>query len=65
MTNETKLILEELKGIKEELGYIKEHMVDIDTILDEDDKQAIEQAEKEFIAEKTISLEQLKKKIGL
>ena len=64
MTNESKLILEELKEIKQEIVYIKEHMVDVDTILDEDDKQAIEQAEKDLKEGKTIPLEQLKKEMG-
>jgi len=34
MTTETLQIMDELKLIKEELGYIKDHMVDKDMFLD-------------------------------
>jgi len=63
--SETKQILEELKEIKHELHYIKDHMIDVDTVLDEDDRQAIKNAEKEFKEGKAIPLEQLKKDLGL
>ncbi len=65
MTNETKLILQKLEKIEKDVVDIKEHMVDSDAILDEEDRQAIEQAENEFKEGKTTFLEQLKKKIDL
>ena len=58
------LILEKLDEIKKEVRDIKEHMIGVDTILDQDDLKAIEEAEKEFKEGKTISLEQLKKELG-
>ncbi len=65
MVNGSKLILEELKEIKQEIGFIREHMIDADSILDLEDKKAIEEAEKDFKEGKTKSLEQLKKEMGL
>ena len=59
MTGETKLILEKLDVIKEELDYIKDHMVDVDTILRADDKAALEEARKECKKGETTSLEDL------
>lgn len=59
------LILEKLEEIKKEVQEIKEHMIDIDTVLDQDDLKAIGDAEKEFKEGKTTSLEQLKKELGL
>lgn len=63
--NNTKEIISELKAIREDLGYLKEHMVDIDTILAEDDKLALEQARKEFKEGKTKPLDRLKKELDL
>ena len=65
MATDTKVILGELKGIRDELDYIKEHMIDADMILDEADKEAIRTAEREFKAGKTVSIEKLKKEMGL
>ena len=59
------LIMEKLNDIKSELDYIKRHMVDIDTILTEDDKKALEEAREEFKKGKTTSLEGLKKELDL
>tara|TARA_Y100000310_G_C20602012_1_gene773525 strand:+ start:911 stop:1090 length:180 start_codon:yes stop_codon:yes gene_type:complete len=49
----TKVIIEKLDNIKSELDYIKEHMVDVDTILTDDDIQSIQEAEKDFSEGKT------------
>ena len=38
------LILEKLDEIKKEVRDIKEHMIGVDTILDQDDLKAIEEA---------------------
>ena len=66
MTTEAinKQILEKLARLEKEVGEIREHMTDVDTVLDQDDLKVIEQAEKEFREGKTISLEQLKKELG-
>lgn len=61
----TQTILKGIKEIKKNLKYIKEHMVDIDTILTKDDKRALEEARKEFKEGKTTSLEDLKKQLNL
>ena len=61
---EEQLIIQKLEKIEKQVEDIREHMVDIDTILDQEDFQAIEEAEKEFREGKTISLEQLKKELG-
>ena len=65
MVTETKQILDKLSNIKSELNYIKEHMVDVDTILTEDEKVALEKARKEYENGKTISLKDLEKELGL
>lgn len=61
----SKLIISELKAIKEDLNYIKEHMVDIDSILTEDDFIALQEYRKEKKEGKLISHEKLKRELGL
>ena len=58
-------IQQELKAIKTDLDYLKEHMVDVDSILTEDDFEALKQAEKEHKERKTITLKDLKKQLSL
>jgi hypothetical protein len=53
MVNETKQILDELKAIRSDLDYLKEHIVDIDLVLTDDDLESIEQAEKDLKEGKT------------
>ena len=43
----TKLILSKLENIKEELEYIKGHMIDPDTVLTRDDLEALREAEED------------------
>lgn len=60
MTTESKQIMDELKSIKEELNYIKVHMVDADTILTAEEKKLLDDS---IVNEKTgklTSLEELK-----
>ena len=59
------IIQEELKAIRNDLSYLKEHMVDVDSILTEDDFEALKQAEKEHKEGKTTKLKDLKKQLGL
>ena len=42
---ESKQILEELKAIRMDLDYIKGHIVDVDLVLTDDDREALEAAE--------------------
>ncbi len=62
--NESGQILQKLDEIKSELDYIKEHMVDVDKVLSDDDKKALAEAEEEYKAGKTTSLEGLKEELG-
>ena len=48
-----KQILEKLDEIKSELDYIKKHMVDVDTVLTDDDFESLNEAEKDLKAGKT------------
>ena len=62
---ENKTVLEKLESIQSELDFIKEHMVDVDTIMTEEDKKALAEAREEFENGETISHEDLKKELGL
>ena len=53
MTDENKIIMEKLDGIKSELDYIKKHIVDADAILTEDDIESLQDAEKDLKERKT------------
>ncbi len=53
MVAETKQILEELKVIKNDLGYIKKHIIDIDMVMTDDDIESIREAEKDLKEGKT------------
>lgn len=53
MTNESKLILQELKEIKNDLSYLKKHVADIDMVLTDDDMDSIKEAEKDLKEKKT------------
>ncbi len=58
-------ILNRLSKIEARMNIIVEHVVDDDSVLSEDDLEAIEEAEKEYKEGRTISHEQLKKELGL
>ena len=53
MEKETKQILEKLEEIKSELNYIRGHMVDLDTVLTDDDIESLKEAEKNLKEGKT------------
>ncbi len=59
MTTETQIILEKLNSIQSELGYIKEHMIDRDTILTEEEKLMINASIKHEKEGKLVSLEDI------
>jgi len=61
MTNETQKVLDELREIKVDIKFIREHMVDIDTILTPEEEKRIDESIKEFEQGKTISLEDFEK----
>jgi len=48
MVNETKLILEELKEIKEDLRCLKGRVIDADLIVTDDDIESIKEAEEDL-----------------
>ena len=58
-------ILVEIKEIRKDLDFIKEHMVDIDSIMTEDDYEALQDYRREKKEGKLISHEQLVKELGM
>ena len=52
MSTETK-ILEELKAIRAELDYLKEHIVDLDLVLTDNGVDSIKKADKDLKENKT------------
>jgi hypothetical protein len=58
-------IMNELKAIRKDIGFLKDHMVDIDCIMTEDDYLALNEYRKERDSSDLISHEYLKKSIGL
>jgi len=55
-------IVKELKEIKKEIEYIKEHMIDSDFILSVEEEKILEESIKEFEEGKAIKLEDFEKK---
>ncbi len=51
----------ELKAIREDLRYIKEHMTDIDVILTAEEEIILEETMGEFERGETVKLEDLKR----
>jgi len=54
-------LMQELKLIREELQYIKEHMVDTDMILTPDEEELLEESMREYRDGKTTKLSDLKR----
>ena len=59
----TKQILLKLDEIKSELDYIKEHMVDIDTILTPEEEERLDESLRDLKEGKTTSLEDFEREI--
>ena len=59
-----KEVVEELKAIRKDLDYIKEHMVDVDTILTPAKEARLEESLKEYKEGKTTLLEDFEKETG-
>lgn len=53
-------VLQKLERIEEEIKDIKEHMVDVDTILTEEEKRLLDESIKHEKEEKLVSLEDIK-----
>ncbi|MCL7411095.1 MAG: hypothetical protein M8350_04705 [Methanosarcinaceae archaeon] len=60
-----KRIFDELVHIKAELSKIREHMVDVDTILTEDERHIVKESFEHEKEGKLVSLSDFKKEIGL
>ena len=60
-----KRILDELSSIKAELREINEHMVDVDTILSEEERQVVAEAIEAKKSGKLMSLYDFKRQQGL
>ncbi|MBW6470671.1 MAG: hypothetical protein K0A90_05555 [Methanosarcinaceae archaeon] len=58
-------IFDELVHIKAELSEIREHMVDVDTILTEDERHIVKESFEHEKEGKLVSLSDFKKEIGL
>ena len=58
-------IFDELVAIKTELSDIKEHMVDVDTILTEDERHIVKESFEHEKEGKLIPLSDFKRQIGL
>lgn len=56
--------LKELKVIRKELTYIREHMIDIDTILTPEEERILEEGIKEFKEGRVINLEDVERDRG-
>ena len=63
--NVNKEILVRLTKLQSDMKYIKEHMVNVDTILTIEEEEALEESLKELKEGKTISHKELKKELGL
>ena len=53
MVTEIKQIVEKLDNLQSDIAYIKKHLVDVDSVLTDDDIEALEEAEKDLKAKKT------------
>ena len=58
-------IMNELKAIRKDLEILKDHMVDIDCIMTEDDYLALNEYRMEKDSDDLVSHENLKKSLGL
>ena len=58
-------IMNELKAIRKDLDFLKDHMVDIDCIMTEDDYLALNEYRMEKDSGELVSHEDLKKSMGL
>ncbi|MBI5389918.1 hypothetical protein HZB02_00330 [Candidatus Woesearchaeota archaeon] len=62
MDNDLTLVIEKLDKIEEDITYLKQHMVDKNSLLSDGEQDLVEQGLREYHHGKTVSLEQIKKK---
>ena len=55
------MILKEIGELKKEIACIKEHMIDRDRLLTDEEIIMLKEAEKEFVEGKTIKLEDIER----
>ncbi len=65
MTTEIKYIINELKAIRSDLGYIKENMPDKDIFLTAEEKQLLEDSYTHEREGKLVSSKELRKQLKL
>ena len=58
-----KEIWKELKVIRKQLGYIKEHMVDVDTVLTQEEERILDESLREFEEGEATKLEDFEKEL--
>ena len=63
--NNSQQILERLNNMERKIELIKEHMVDVDKIMTEEDYKALLEYRKDKKAKKLVSHKMLKKRLGL
>lgn len=61
---EKESILEELKGIRGDLDYIKENMLERDVVLSSEESLELREAVEEYGRGESVSLDEFKKKLG-
>ena len=57
-------VYDELQDLKREVHYIKKHIVDPDTIMTKEEEKALQEAEAEYKAGNSVSLEDFKKEMS-
>ena len=57
-------VYNELRSMKKEINYIKEHMIDVDMFLTIEEEALLDEALEEHKKGKTISLANLRKELG-
>ncbi len=63
MAAETQQILEELKAIRTDLDYIKEHLIDVDTVLTTAEEARLEESLSDWRNGKTTSREEFEREM--
>ncbi len=63
--NIERVLLEKLEKVERDIEQIKAYLVRMDSFLTRDDKEALEKAREELQRGETITLEALKKKMGV
>jgi hypothetical protein len=59
------IINENLKCMRKEIAEMREHMVDIDSIMTRDDRAALQEARNELKKNKAITLEEFERQLNI